>query len=763
MSSIEAAVRWYLVLVAVTWAFAPATRSISSRLPDRGATIARPLSLLAFIYPAWLLASLDLVPFSRTSLVATAIPIAAAGWLMAIRRRWITRSWLGHLFAAEIAGLLAFTSYLWLCGFKPDIFWGEKPMDAAFIASSARTDSIPPPDPWLSGESINYYYLGHVIPGVVMRMSGVSLGYGFNLGTATAFSMAAVVTAGLGFNAVRTWWSRAQALIVGAVATLLLLGAGNLLAPKELLLRPTSTLAADWRHGVGWYSARVLHDAGVIPGKPPRPVITEFPFFSFLLGDPHAHVLALPFTVTALALILQLVLTRLDGRDSWRTFAGVSRIAAAGFVVGALYPMNSWDYPSYLAISLIGLFIALSGTGWRLRALVIGGFCTISIVAWLPFTLAFSPPTGLETRGLPNTVKGFPVVQRIASLFRLVTWERTSLGEFLTMFGIPFAVAVCFLGLLLLRAYRSGPFHRSAFSAVILTGGLAILSIVLNAPLVLWCGVPLVAALSLLRATRRLCPEMIAASAFAIGFVLIMAIEFVCFRDANRQRTNTVFKVYFQAWVLFSLAGAIGLMVLWLAVREKRMVRAVFLLACTLGALAVLSYPAIGTYRWTDGFDDWQGIDGLAYVGDWSTNELAALRWLQAHAEQSDIVLEAAGCSKLPKDQVPSSRVSTFTGIPTVIGWGGHQRIWRRGRPGLDREIKDRQAAVRRIYNEPSASEVADYGVTLLYVGRYEQSALNGCNVAGPYPGVAAVDYPGSGWVQVFASGDVRIFRRQGA
>jgi YYY domain-containing protein len=763
MSSIEAAGRWYLSLVAVTWAFAPATRSITSRLPDRGATIARPLSLLAFVYPAWLLASPDVVPFGRATLVATAVPIAAAGWLIAIRRRWISRSWLGQLLTAEAAGLLTFTAYLWLCGFKPDIFWGEKPMDAAFLASSARTDSIPPPDPWLSGEPINYYYLGHLLPGVVMRMAGVGLGHGFNLSTATAFSMAAVACAGLGFNTVRPWWSRSQALTVGIVAPLLLLVAGNMLAPKEVLLRPTSTLAADWRTGVGWYSARVVHDAGVLPGKPPRPVITEFPFFSFLLGDPHAHVLALPFTLAALSLVLLLLLTGLDGRDSWWTFAGASRIAAAGFVVGALYPMNSWDYPTYFAISLIGLLIALRGTGWRFRALAIGGFSTVSVVAWLPFTLAYDPPAGFDASGLPSTAEGFPVVQRIVSVFRLVTWERTSLGEFLTMFGIPFAIAVCFLGLLLLKGYRSGSSHRHAISIVVLIGGLVILSANLGAPLILWCGVPLVAALWLLGTTRRLCPETIATSAFAIGFILIMVIEFVCIRDANRQRTNTVFKVYFQVWVLFSVASAIGLMVVWFAVRRTRIVRAAFLLACIVAAAAALTYPAIGTYRWTDGFDDWRGIDGLAYVGDWSADELAALRWLQGHAEHSDIVLEAAGCSKLPRDQVPSSRVSTFTGIPTVIGWGGHERIWRRGRPNLNQEIKHRQEDVRQMYLKPSGPEIAGYGVTLLYLGRYEKSPIPRCDVAGPYPGVSADEYPGPGWVQVFASGEVRIFRRQDA
>jgi YYY domain-containing protein len=760
MSSIEAAGRWYLVLVAITWAYAPATRAITSRLPDRGATIARPLALLAFVYPAWLLASLDVVPFARATLVAPAFPIAA-GWLIAMRRGWISRSWLGQLAIAEGAGLLSFAGYLWLVGFRPDIVWGEKPMDAAFIASSARTTSIPPPDPWLAGEHINYYYLGHLILGTVMRMARVDLGHGFNLSMATAFSMAAVACAGLGFNAVRRWWSRSQALTVGVVAALFLLIAGNLLAPKNLLLHPSSTLAANWRKGVGWDSARVLQDAGVLPGKPPRPVITEFPFFSFLIGDPHAHVLALPFTVTALALILQLVLIGLFDHANWRSLASASRIAATGFVVGALYPMNSWDYPTYMAIALMSLLVAMSGTGWRMRALAIGGFCLISVVAWLPFTLDFSPPAGFDAGGLPRTAEGIPVVHRIVSVFRLVTWERTSFAEFLTMFGIPFAVAICLLCLLLQQGHRSGSPRRHVVFFGLLIGTLLVPSIVFNAPLILWCGVPLVMALRLLGTARRLSPEVIATSAFALGLALVLVIEFVCIRDANRQRTNTVFKVYFQVWVLFAVASAIGLMVIWFAVRRNRIVRTSFILVCTLVAAAAMTYPAIGAYRWTEEFADWRGIDGVAYVGDWSADELAALRWLQVHAGQNDVVLEAAGCDKLPTDQVPSNRVSTFTGIPTVIGWAGHERIWRRGNPDLNKEVKHRQDDVRRMYMKPSGPEIADYGVTLLYLGRYEKSPIDDCDVAGPYPGVSADEYPGPGWVQVFASGEARIFRRQ--
>jgi uncharacterized membrane protein len=148
--------------------------------------------MLAAVYPAWLLASIRIVPFS--GLVATVIVIAAAalGWSLAIRRRHADRAWLRSLVLVELVSLLLFAAYLWLRGYTPQILGTEKPMDIAFLASSTRAMTIPPPDPWFAGEPINYYYLGYLLHGTVARLSGVAPETGFNLALATIFSTTAV-------------------------------------------------------------------------------------------------------------------------------------------------------------------------------------------------------------------------------------------------------------------------------------------------------------------------------------------------------------------------------------------------------------------------------------------------------------------------------------------------------------------------------------------------------------------------------------------
>ena len=170
MSAFEAAGRWYLVLVACTWALAPLVRWLCAVLPDRGATVARPIALLLAVYPSWLLASLGVVPFGAAPLIATLVIAAAAGWGLLLRQPEPDFGWVRPYAWAEVAGLATFALFVWFRGLNPDILNTEKPMDSAFLSSVIHSSTMPPPDPWMAGESINYYYIGYAIWGTVEPM-----------------------------------------------------------------------------------------------------------------------------------------------------------------------------------------------------------------------------------------------------------------------------------------------------------------------------------------------------------------------------------------------------------------------------------------------------------------------------------------------------------------------------------------------------------------------------------------------------------------
>ena len=227
---------------------------------------------------------------------------------------------------------------------------------------------------------------------------------------------------------------------------------------------------------------------------------------------------------------------------------------------------------------------------------------------------------------------------------------------------------------------------------------------------------------------------------------------------------NTLFKFYYQTWTLFALATAVTVVLLWKAASTAAWPRALLSAATVATLLAGAVYPAIASYQWTDRFATWQGLDGLAYGEETDPDETAAIRWLGQHAAPEDVVLEAAGCSYFPFDRLPFNRVSAFTGVPTIIGWGNnHQRQWRAGQPELLSQIDRREADVAEMFAQPDSPLFDKYGVTWLFVGEYEVGDWRSeCETAGPYDIAPLLEEPNPVWEEAFRAGDTRIYRRLG-
>jgi YYY domain-containing protein len=759
----EAAARWYGILVLLTWAFAPGARWLCAALMDRGATITRPVALLAAIYPAWLLASAGLAPFSRGLIVAAILIAAVAGWGFTFRRDGVDRAWLRSLLAVEVASLALFAAYVWLRGYTPQILGTEKPMDVAFLASSARTTVMPPPDPWFAGEPINYYYLGYLLHGAVARLSGVPAATGFNLALATIFSMTAVAAFGIAWNVLAPSLGRRAGLAGGLLAAFFVAFAGNLYAPWRLLQDPATTLSAWWWDsavGIGWRSSRIVCDGprtGNLCAFPSAETINEFPFFSFLLGDLHPHLMALPYTVVALTLAWNLARLR-HAPDAVDQRGWLVRVALSGAVIGALYPLNAWDFPTFLLVAAIAVLAASALSlhqAWR-PLLLLGA---VSVLAWLPFWLTYVPPTRPDPASLPPLLARLPVLPSLTAAVGIYAGEHTSIVEYLTIFGVPYVFG---LGLLVAGEREASDLGGSRELRALLIGAVAAIipGVILSAPVIPLCGIPLALALAQLRRMNCVSPRTAALALFAVAWALSIGVELVYIQDIFHNRMNTLFKFYYQTWTLSALAAAITIGILW-AIARLAWQRAALFAAVAVALVASAAYPAVASYQWTEHFTAWRGLDGLAYGEATAPGDVAAIRWLAAHAAPGDVILEAAGCSYLPFEGLPFDRVSAFTGVPTVIGWDNHERQWRAGQPALIDAIVQRQTDVAAMYADPGSPLIADYGVDWLVVGAYETGDWRAtCQTAGPYPGIDAPGYPGPGWDEVFQSGETRIYQR---
>jgi YYY domain-containing protein len=756
---VEAAVRWYVVLVAITWAMAPGVRWLCDRLPDRGAALTRPLAVLAAVYPAWVAASAGLVAFRGELIWVTVALAAALGWFFTIRRGDLW-SWICSLAAVEIASVGLFLVFIWLRGFTPQILGTEKPMDVAFLASSMRAVAMPPPDPWFAGEPINYYYLGYLLHGAIGRLAAIPPEIGFNLALATSFSTTVVAAFGVAWNVVRAWSGRPLAVACGALAAFAVAIAGNLYAPLRLIQDAPATLSAWWWdsvEGIGWRSSRIVCDGPRVDNLCPFPAtetINEFPFFSFLLGDLHPHLMALPYSLVAIGLGWNLW-NGGNGADQEKSRSRWGRIVVCGAVAGAFYPLNAWDFPTYVLLMAAGVWVG-SGAAARKAVRPLAVLAASAIVAWIPFLILYDPPT--SDAGLSGLAR-VPVVSSVLSAVAFHVGERTSLGEYLTIFGVPFVFGI---GLLLIvwrdeaeRGERIEPGTLAIIGVATIVPG-----VILSAPVIPLCGIPLALALILLRRIQLTTARSFALVLLVFAWALSIGGEIVYVRDAFDDRMNTLFKFYYQAWTLYAIAGAVSVAVLWRSARVAWQ-RISLAAAVVAAVLAGLVYPVVASYQWTEGFTPWRGLDGLAYAEATAPDDVAAMRWLGEHEEPGDVVLEAAGCSYIPFDRLPFSRVSAFTGIPTVIGWANHERQWRAGQAEHIAAIPAHQSDVAGIYADPSGPIADRYGVDWIFVGDYETGNWRAeCESAGPYEGVTAPSFPGPGWDEAFRSGETRVYRR---
>jgi uncharacterized membrane protein len=406
--------------------------------------------------------------------------------------------------------------------------------------------------------------------------------------------------------------------------------------------------------------------------------------------------------------------------------------------------------------------------------LAIGAYLLASILAWLPFYASFTAPVGQSGDNLPGVLRDIPLISTVLRTLAAVRGERTSAGEFLTVFGLTYVVALGLTATGFARGDAStgeSASHEMAATLRLAWPALAaviIVGVILPAPVLIMAGVPLILLAVQVASTHERGLREIVSALYGLGFVLVIGADFFYIQDTFADRMNTVFKVYYQAWTLFGIAAAGTGVVIWREFAGASW-RKPALVAVGVAALAAgLAYPLIAYQDWIDfnqttyRFEGWQTVDGLAYIDVSHSDELAAIAWVADNAGDDDVVLEAAGCpyGNSYRLDMRNSRVSAFTGVPTVIGWGGHEHQWRNGQRE-DEEIVPRQENVRAMFENPSSELFDTYGVTYLYVGSLEREGDPDCRVLEvPYAGVTDSSYPGDGWELAFRSGDVSIYRR---
>jgi len=749
------ALSWWLGIEVLGLAALPLAWRLFRNLPDRGYPLAKPLGILLTSYLMWVLCSLGFLANTRSAILLCLAVVAALSALWYFRGRAASAREAGleseHgspgllefirrnqrlIVANEVLFAVAFGLWVLVRAYNPEIAGTEKPMDFAFLNGILRSEYFPPLDPWLSGFAISYYYFGYAIVAVLTRLSGVPSEVGFNLAIALLFALAASGAFSLTYNLVarhREGRNKGAALptAFGALGALFVAVMGNLEGALEAMHTrglgssafwewldvknlATAPVTGSWIPADNWWwwrASRVVHD--VVFGAE-QEVIDEFPFFSFLLGDMHPHVLALPFVLLALGLALNLFWSNREARSE--------EIFVLGVCLGGLGFLNSWDLPIYLSICLVayGLASLQRNSGWGRSWMTDVGYFAIALVAlcfllYLPFWIGFRSQAG-----------GIAPVLLV----------KTRLHQYLIMFGAFVYVVTPLVFYALWRAIRSpapagSSVGRQQLPQILLAGALilvvtvsllmALVRLYLVGLLILLIGVGILTVVWRMRPSRQSGPTSSLTFVLVltlVGLMLTFVVEFVLLRDVFGTRMNTVFKFYYQAWILLAVSAAFGLYLLgpW-GGRANRPLRVLVAAGFVPLLLASFVYPVLSTYSKTGGFSGQPTLDGMAHLRAGHEDDLAAIRWLKEKVDGAPVILEATG-----GQYTYNARVSAHTGLPTLLGWGGHEHQWR----GNYEEPAKREPVIETLYTSPDPERTRalldEYDIEYVYVGSLERS-----------------------------------------
>jgi YYY domain-containing protein len=702
---------WVVTVEVLGLACLPLLRVFFENRRD-SALLSRPAGLTLVAFVGWALSLSRSIGFERGTLLLALALVAVASFLVRRAARRAGRAPEPYWGAEEKRAALYFwvptAVFVVIRAAVPEVLGAEKFMDLAFLNSLTRGGAMPPSDPWMAGHTINYYYWGYLLAAVLAKISAVPTFISYNLAVATFAGYSFVAAACLGL---RLSGGRAAAGIWSGIGSVF---AGNLTGALDAWHSP---LSRDFDY---WHASRVIAGG----------TINEFPFFTFFHADLHPHLLAFPFYIAAFAVahrVMEIPPAPLPGpwkaadllRKAWpplllALFAGTARAA------------NNWNLPA-MALLLVFTGVFRTTQGRRLPALgdvlwgalAGAGILLLSLLLWLPYSRSYA----LVTQGLARTTM------------------KSDLLEFLGVWGILFAAGYAALLPTLAGSKDEASRRRRDLVVAILSIACLLAAFAAKAPaLVVILPLGCLGAAVAIRALRS--PEgnpedLFAGFLLVLGLAMVAGCEFIYFKDSyglDLQRMNTIFKFYHQAWPLLACAVAVFGERVW---RERARARLPARAVLAAAMLLCLFYPfeaAVSRLRQHEGS---VSLDLRTAIVRRSSGDAAAIEWIGQHAPAGTVVLEATGD---PYSEF--ARISSHTGVPTVLGWGNHEGLWRSN----DAEVAQRGAAVRTFYTTPdprtAAAVLQRYGVTHVVLGDMERRAYPRAGNVASFPFLEPV-FPG--------------------
>ncbi|MEY4669076.1 MAG: hypothetical protein RL518_1775 [Pseudomonadota bacterium] len=703
---------WLIVIQSLSFAVLPFMTWLAPHAPDKGYSLSKLTGFFVFSSTCWVLTVCGLVTESESIIKVVYFTILALGWwgyknlLSGAALRDLLRKY-AYSVEGVFLGLTLF--YLVIRFLNPEIFWGEKPMDLTFLGFFVRNSELPPQDPWASGSPMSYYYVGIYYVAAVLKLTGISVGVGYNIAIAmlagwigvSLYSLFLLITR-------RVWFATSAAVLL-------------LFANDPELLRLVFVAGKPITFDTFWAATRVFVS----------PCFFEYTSWSLLFADLHAHVIAIPFTVVVTTLATLLFL----GSGERFTAHGAALRILLGAMHGSLFGINTWDFISFGGVVGLLILFAQVSPFWEAPKNKDGSENIGEILLVTVFTRLVALVWDVLLVGASAGVMAW-LYQRGVSFKQVAGWgwvydrEFNKTHMFVRTLGywmIPTVVCLVILGVRKIRVLR----ERAVLGFVAAIGVTALAMIPYIASLsqgihrqptglITYCCLVIGAAYFVLWSAKETPERRISALFIVMPAFLMMMVELFYLID----RMNTIFKGYMAVWIL---SGISTMLLLFFVGRfiwdtgKKRLrqtfvtVIAIFVALQTLGA-AFNVYATIILKRVPVRF---YTLNGTAFLPELpqAREDAQVVQWLNENARGMATVLEAHGDAYRE-----FTRISMNTGLPTVLGWEHHTR-----QRGLtDQALIERKKAIRAIYSSDDLQLTKEllvkYKIDYIVIGQLERS-----------------------------------------
>jgi uncharacterized membrane protein len=686
-------IKWCIMAAVLGLGFWPLTSSLFSTFSDRGWIFSKVIGIALSGFMAFALITSGAADFNTgTVLICTAVLIAAC-WILkfVFGKRLSTEVCktdacidIDLILLEELLFLGVFLMWTYFAGFNPQAYGTEKFMDYGFMAAMMRDETLPARDLWYSLKDINYYYGGQYYAVFLTKLTGSSISVTYNLMRTFVAAFGFALPFGIVYHLIKDRMGMnkpvgSASVIGGAAAGTAVSLAGNMHYVLYGLLGSVFKLSG--------YEDYWFPDSTRYIGHNPATYdecIHEFPSYSFVLGDLHAHVVNVIF-VLCFAGILYAWFRKNEERlcknsesvDSGKSAGILSAfkdpyIWLLGLFLGIFQFTNYWDFVIYLTAGVIGVILLTLRHRGRITlwpALIRAGMlAAVSFIAAIPFNATFE-----------TMAQGLGIAQYHSAFYQMVI-----------LWGLPVGAVIM---LFVFTVRRNLELKRGGAQ-----GGY-ISNLTLSDMTALLFGI------------------------CAIGLVLIPEVVYI--KDIYENgfaRCNTMFKLTYQAFMLFGLALAYS--IFRILSDAKKLIARVLAAALLFMFILTCGYFPYSVSCWFGDVSDtslYQGLDATAYIETSFPEDAEAIRWLNENIEGNPVVLEAPGDSYSDYE-----RVSSMTGLPTVVGWYVHEWLWRNDPADLDEKIAD----VETVYTSGNLDEVErlieEYDIEYIFVGSCEREKYGG-------------------------------------